>query len=73
MNVEQLIHTARMKSALLVLGIAAVVVGLLWIGQGTGLVRWPASSFMIDERPWATRGLILAIVGIILIAVSRRR
>lgn len=62
-----------MKSALLVLGIAAIVVGLLWIGQGTGLVRWPASSFMIDERPWATRGMILAIVGIILIAVSRRR
>lgn len=64
---------APMKSALLVLGITAVVIGLLWIGQGTGLVRWPATSFMIDERPWAIRGLIFALVGLVLIAVSRRR
>jgi hypothetical protein len=62
-----------MKSALLIVGIAAVLMGLLWIGQGTGLVHWPASSFMIDQRPWVTRGVILAIVGLILIAASRRR
>jgi hypothetical protein len=62
-----------MKSTLLVLGITALVIGMLWIGQGTGFVRWPATSFMIDERPWATRGLILAIAGIVLIALSRRR
>jgi len=62
-----------MKPALLILGIAAVLVGLLWIGQGTGLVHWPASSFMIDQRPWVTRGAILAVVGLILIGVSRAR
>jgi len=62
-----------MKSALLIAGIAAVLVGLLWIGQGTGLVHWPASSFMLDRRPWATRGAVLAVVGIVLIALSRRR
>lgn len=62
-----------MKSALLILGVAAVLMGLLWIGQGIGLVQWPASSFMIDQRPWVTRGAILAVVGLILIAVSRKR
>ena len=62
-----------MKSALLIVGIAAVLVGLLWIGQGTGLVHWPASSFMLDQRPWATHGAVLAVVGIVLIALSRRR
>ena len=62
-----------MKSALLILGLAAILMGLLWIGQGTGLVQWPASSFMIDQRPWITRGAILAVVGLILIAVSRKR
>ena len=62
-----------MKSALLIVGIAAVLVGLLWIGQGTGLVHWPASSFMLDQRVWATRGAVLAVVGIVLIALSRRR
>ena len=59
-----------MKTILLILGIAAVLIGLLWIGQGTGIVNWPASSFMIDQRPWATRGAILTVVGIILIAAS---
>jgi hypothetical protein len=62
-----------MKSALLILGIAAVLLGLLWIGQGTGLVHWPASSPMIDQRPWVTRGAILAVVGLILIGASRAR
>lgn len=62
-----------MKSAVFILGIGAVLMGLLWIGQGTGLVQWPASSFMIDQRPWVTRGAILAVVGLILIAFSRKR
>jgi hypothetical protein len=62
-----------MKAVLLVLGIFAVLMGLLWVGQGTGLVNWPASSFMIDQRPWVTRGAVLSLVGIVLIAVSRRR
>ena len=62
-----------MKSALLILGIAALLIGLLWIGQGAGFVHWPASSFMIDQRPWVTRGVILAVIGFVLIAVSRRR
>ena len=61
-----------MKTLLLILGIAAVLMGLLWIGQGTGYVQWPASSFMLDQRPWALRGAILAVVGIALILVSRR-
>ena len=62
-----------MKPVLLTIGIAAILMGLLWIGQGTGLVHWPASSFMLDQRPWATRGVILAVVGLILIAASRKR
>ena len=62
-----------MKTALLILGIVAVLIGLLWIGQGTGLIMWPASSFMLDQRPWATRGAMLAVAGIVLIILSRRR
>ena len=62
-----------MKSALLIVGVAALLMGLLWIGQGTGLVHWPASSFMIDQRPWVARGGILAVVGLILIVAARRR
>ena len=62
-----------MKTVLLILGIVAVLMGLLWVGQGTGLIMWPASSFMLDQRPWATRGAMLAVAGIVLIILSRRR
>jgi hypothetical protein len=64
-----------MKTALLIIGVAAMLMGLLWVGQGTGLVHWPASSFMIDQRPWVIRGGILAAVGmvLVLVATSRKR
>ena len=62
-----------MKTLLLILGIAALLMGLLWIGQGTGVIMWPRSSFMLDQRPWATRGAILTIVGLVLIILARRR
>ena len=62
-----------MKTLLLIVGIAALLMGLLWIGQGTGVIKWPASSFMLDQRPWALRGAILAVVGVALILFSRRR
>lgn len=62
-----------MKLALLVLGVLLLLTGLLWAGQGTGLIAWPASSFMIDQRPWAWRGAALTVVGIALIWYARRR
>ena len=62
-----------MKTLLLIVGIAAVLMGLLWVGQGAGLVHWPASSFMLDQRPWIARGASLAAVGVVLILLSRRR
>ena len=62
-----------MRLLALIVGIALVSMGLLWIGQGTGRVHWPASSFMIDQRPWVARGAALALVGILVIALSRLR
>ena len=62
-----------MRTLLLVLGIIAVAVGALWIGQGLGYVAWPPSSFMIAQTQWAYYGAGLAIVGLALIAGSRRR
>lgn len=62
-----------MKTALLILGLLALAMGLLWAAQGAGLVHWPASSFMIDQRPWIARGAILAVIGLVMIVLSRRR
>ncbi|MFM9978106.1 MAG: hypothetical protein ACKVOP_08705 [Sphingomonadaceae bacterium] len=62
-----------MKSVLFVLGVLATLMGLLWVGQGLGLILWPASSFMLDQRIWSLWGAVLAVVGIAAIWWSRRR
>ncbi|WP_420137236.1 hypothetical protein [Sphingomonas sp.] len=62
-----------MKITALIVGVIALLMGILWIGQGTGVIRWPASSFMIDMRPWALRGALLAVVGLGLILWARRK
>ena len=62
-----------MRLLALIVGVAALLIGLLWVGQGSGLIHWPASSFMLDQRPWITRGAVLAVIGLILIAISRAR
>jgi hypothetical protein len=60
------------RAILLVAGVLAFLVGLLWIGQGTGWFPYPASSFMIDETPWIYFGILLAVVGLAGIFLSRR-
>jgi uncharacterized membrane protein len=62
-----------MRTLLLIAGLVAFVIGLLWIGQGTGIVNWPASSFMIRQIQWALYGAALAALGLILIWQSRRQ
>lgn len=64
---------AAMKTLLLVLGVLAILIGLVWIGQGSGHFPYPKSSFMIDQRPWIWWGLLLAAVGVVVVVVSRRR
>ena len=61
-----------MRKALLVVGLLALAIGLLWIGQGTGAIPWPAQSFMVGSLQWAEYGTLLAAVGLILIWQGRR-
>ncbi len=61
------------RPVLLTVGVAALLTGLLWIGQGAGLIHWPESSFMLDQRPWITRGGLLAAVGLAVLLAARRR
>jgi len=62
----------RLRPILVVVGVLATLMGLLWIGQGLGYIHWPASSFMLDQRPWADRGVVLAVLGLALILAARR-
>ena len=61
-----------MRKALLIVGFLALAVGLLWIGQGTGALPWPAASFMIGSLQWAEYGALLSAVGLILIWQGKR-
>jgi uncharacterized membrane protein len=61
-----------MARALLIVGLLALAMGLLWIGQGLGVIDWPQSSFMIRQMQWAGYGAALAALGLILIWQSNR-
>jgi hypothetical protein len=61
-----------MRKLLLIVGFLVLVAGLLWIGQGTGVIKWPSESFMINQIQWAGYGAALAGFGLILIWQSKR-
>ena len=61
-----------MKSLMLLIGIFVLAAGLLFVGQGSGLVPWPASSFMIRQSEWIYYGGAIAVIGILLIVFARR-
>ena len=48
-----------------------VVLGLIWMGQGLGLLR--GSSFMVDEPFWAALGAACVVTGLILALSAWRR
>ncbi len=50
-----------------------VLVGLVWVGQGLGVLE--GSSFMVGDPLWAVAGTVLIAVGVGIgvIAISRRR
>jgi hypothetical protein len=53
-------------------GVVCVVIGLLWVGQGTNVLR---GSDMSGHLQWAIMGLLVLIVGVWLLwsVVSGRR
>jgi len=61
-----------MKNVLMLIGIAALAAGLLFVGQGAGYIRWPASSFMISDMRWVYYGAAIAVAGLLLIGLARR-
>ena len=41
-----------MRAPFLTLGLLALVIGAIWVGQGTGYFPYPASSFMVRQTQW---------------------
>jgi hypothetical protein len=62
-----------MKSTIVfVIGVFVLAEGILFALQGAGLVAWPRSSFMINDRGWIERGIVVALIGVGLILTAWR-
>jgi hypothetical protein len=62
----------EMKALFLILGLVALAAGLLFMGQGSGYINWPASSFMISQVRWVYYGGAIALAGLVLIVLAGR-
>ncbi|MDJ0276251.1 hypothetical protein QLH51_05480 [Sphingomonas sp. 2R-10] len=60
------------RRALMIVGAILAVVGLFWLGQGMGIIRWPASSVMIDQYLWVVTGSVTGALGLLLLLIARR-
>jgi uncharacterized membrane protein len=60
------------RRALFIIGILLTLIGILWIGQGSGIFPYPAASFMINQTPWIANGVIALVVGLGMIWLGRR-
>jgi hypothetical protein len=54
---------------LIVIGLAAAVAGIVWTLQGLGYV---GGSFMTGATVWAIIGPVVAVAGLVLLAVAGR-
>jgi hypothetical protein len=61
-----------MKILLTPVGIVALLAGVVFMAQGSGYFPYPASSFMISQSQWIYYGAGIAVVGLVVIILSRR-
>jgi len=55
-------------------GLLMVLLGLIWIAQGSGYFPYPSSSFMINQSIWVLWGIIMAAAGLaVAVIISRLR
>jgi hypothetical protein len=65
-------HRGTMQTVLRLIGIIALVAGVVFMGQGSGYFPYPAESFMINQTQWIYQGAAIAVVGLLLIVFARR-
>ncbi|MGR9356459.1 hypothetical protein [Rhizobium leguminosarum] len=57
-----------------VVGLLMILLGLIWIAQGSGYFPYPSSSFMINQSIWILWGSIMAVAGLaVTVIISRLR
>jgi hypothetical protein len=63
---------AVVRILMVVIGLLAIAFGLLFTLQGLGIVHWPRSSFMLEDRSWAVRGAIMIVGGALMAWFGRK-
>jgi hypothetical protein len=58
------------RTVLTIVGVVAVLVGAVWIGQGANLIP---GSFMTGDRNWLAIGIVVAAAGVFAIVYGLRR
>jgi hypothetical protein len=61
-----------MKTVLLIVGALVLLLGLHWIGQGTGYFPWPHNPVMDMQPRWTYIGIGTGLAGLVIIWFSRR-
>lgn len=63
-------NNRRGRIALIIIGVVALLVGIVWVGQGLNLIP---GSVMSGDRMWFNIGLIVGLVGVVLVLLGLRR
>lgn len=58
-----------MRTAMIVAGVLLLITGVIWILQGINVLP---GSFMTGQTKWAVIGVVTALVGIVLLVMTRR-
>ena len=62
-----------LKRILIILGALLILFGIFFALQGANIIRWPLESTMLGRGVWIRNGLIIAALGAVLTAATRRR
>ena len=62
-----------MRGLVRFVGFIALLAGLFFVGQGSGYIPWPRSSFMVSNEHWIYYGAGIAVAGLVLLFLSRGR
>ena len=65
-----MVNSRVARTVLIVIGVVALLVGVVFGGQGLGLIP---GSFMTGDRTWFYIGLVVVFVGIVLLLFGLRR
>jgi Na+-transporting NADH:ubiquinone oxidoreductase subunit NqrD len=56
----------------MLVGAVLMIMGMFFTLQGAGVIMWPATSPMVDNSGWISKGLMTALAGAAVILIGRR-